>query len=63
MKTIEITVAEDGSVKVETKGFTGASCRHGSAFVEKALGKAVNEILTTEFYAREDQHQRNVERG
>ena len=63
MKTIEITVAENGSVRVETKGFTGASCRDGSAFIEKALGKQVNEILATEFYARENQRQRNVERG
>ena len=37
MKTIEITVDEDGRVTVETKGFSGGQCREASRFVEEAL--------------------------
>ena len=51
MRTIEITVAPDGSTRVETKGFAGASCRQASAFVEQALGQRTDEQLTSEFYA------------
>lgn len=51
MQTIEITVAPDGSTRVETKGFAGASCRQASAFVEQALGQRTGEQLTSEFYA------------
>jgi hypothetical protein len=50
MQIIEITVAADGSTRVETKGFAGASCRQASAFVEQALGQRTGEQLTGEFY-------------
>ena len=48
--TIEITVKPDGQTVVETKGFTGASCRDASRFIEQALGKRESEPLTAEFY-------------
>ena len=47
---IEIIVAPDGSSRVETKGFAGGECREASHFVEQALGKQVDETLTSEFY-------------
>jgi len=49
-KQIEIIVAPDGTSRVETKGFAGDECREASRFVEQALGKQVDETLTTEFY-------------
>ena len=49
-RRIEITVAKDGSTKVETKGFFGSACRLASQFIEHALGKATDEQLTSEFY-------------
>ncbi len=50
MKTIEVTVRSDGSVRVETQGFQGESCRQASRFLEEALGKTTSENLTAEFY-------------
>ena len=50
MKTIEITIALDGRTRVETKGFTGESCRDASRFIEEALGRRVEERLTTDFH-------------
>lgn len=62
MKTIEIVVSPTGETTVKTRGFQGASCRDVSKFVEQALGRAVGERLTAEFYqaepARESHQQR-----
>jgi hypothetical protein len=54
VKTIEIIVAKDGHVVVETKGFAGGSCREASRFVEDALGARSSERLTAEFYQRQE---------
>lgn len=51
MKSIEITIASDGSSKVETVGFSGDHCRQASRFIEQTLGKPVRERLKPEFYA------------
>ena len=50
MRTIEVTVDPRGETKVETKGFTGASCRDAGRFVEEALGRPTSERLTAAFY-------------
>ena len=50
MQTIEIVVSPTGETRVETKGFTGSSCRDASSFVEDALGRRTSEQLTAEFY-------------
>lgn len=49
-KTITIIVSPKGESKVQTRGFTGASCRDASKFIEDALGKRASEELTPEFY-------------
>jgi len=49
-KTIEIIVSPTGETRVETKGFTGSSCRDASRFIEQALGKSTGEKLTAEFH-------------
>ncbi len=48
--TIEIIVSPTGETTVQTKGFTGSSCRDASKFIEQALGKQTGERLTAEFY-------------
>jgi hypothetical protein len=62
MKTIEIIVTREGKTSVQTKGFSGASCREASRFIEQALGKVAEDKLTAEFYqtesVRESQQQR-----
>jgi hypothetical protein len=50
MRTIEIIVSPTGETTVETKGYTGASCRDGSRFLEEALGTKTGEKLTPEFH-------------
>ena len=50
MKTIEITVSPRGETKIETRGFTGHSCREASKFLEQALGTRTAESLTPEFH-------------
>jgi hypothetical protein len=55
MRTIEITVTADGKTTVQTRGFTGSSCRDASKFLEDALGQRQNEQRTAEF------HQQSVE--
>jgi hypothetical protein len=50
VKTIEITVDPQGRTRVETRGFTGGSCREASRFVEEALGQRTAEQVTAAFY-------------
>ncbi len=50
MRTIEITVDPKGATTVQTRGFTGGSCKDASRFVEDALGRRAAETLTPEFY-------------
>ena len=50
MKSIEITISPTGETKVETKGFTGGSCRDASKLIELALGESSAEQMTGEFY-------------
>ena len=50
MRTIEILVTPTGESTVQTQGFTGASCRDASQFIEQALGQRTGEKLTAEFH-------------
>jgi hypothetical protein len=56
-QTIEIIVNTKGEVTVQTKGFTGSSCREASRFIEQALGQRTSEQLTGEFYAAQSEKQ------
>jgi hypothetical protein len=60
--TIEIIVTAKGETTVTTAGFTGASCRDASKFIEQALGQRTGEQLTAEFHQTADvqQEQRQV---
>ena len=49
-QTIEIIVSAAGETTVQTKGFTGSSCREASKFIEQALGDKTRETLTAEFH-------------
>ena len=50
MKRIDIIVQPDGTSRVETHGFQGASCREASRFLEQALGQVFHERPTAEFH-------------
>ena len=56
-RTIEIIVSAKGETTVQTKGFSGTSCRDASRAMEEALGQRIGEQLTAEFHqAVEPQH-------
>lgn len=55
MKIIEIIIKPDGQSTVQTKGFSGESCREASKLIEQALGKRESEELTAEFYQSQQQ--------
>ena len=50
MKQIIITIDPTGGTKIETKGYTGPSCKAGSRWLEEALGQRVKETLTPDFH-------------
>jgi hypothetical protein len=58
-KTIEIIVSPTGQTRLETKGFSGTSCRDASRAFEAALGISQGEQLTAEFHqvSHTDQNQ------
>lgn len=49
---IEIIVSPTGETRLETKGFTGASCKDASRSLEQALGAVKTERLTAEYHAQ-----------
>lgn len=53
MKTIEIIIGPKGEVQLETRGFAGGTCRDAAKALVGALGQAVSEQLTAEFYRNE----------
>jgi hypothetical protein len=61
-KTIEIIVDAKGEVIVQTKGFTGSSCRDASRIIEQALGEPTAEKLTAEFYEQTQTHEQAKQR-
>jgi hypothetical protein len=58
-KVIEIMVSPTGETQVQTKGFSGHTCRDATRFLEQALGTKKNEKLTEEFYRTNTQQQMN----
>jgi hypothetical protein len=57
MKTIEITVSPQGETSIQTKGFEGSDCREATKTLEAALGRSVQETLTSEFYSHQSHTQ------
>ena len=58
-RMIEVVVSPQGETTVQTRGYAGRDCVLASRFLEDALGVAVTERKTGEFYATEpvEQHQ------
>ena len=48
--TIEIIIDPQGHVRLETKGFSGTSCREASKSLEQALGLIESDQPTPELY-------------
>jgi len=56
-RIIEVTVSPRGEATVQTKGYAGGDCLAASGFLERALGLAVADRKTAEFYRAQDAHQ------
>lgn len=52
MMVIEIIVNPAGQTTVQTKGFSGATCRDASRALENALGLVEQDRPTAEMYER-----------
>jgi hypothetical protein len=50
MRIIEIIVSPKGETTVQTKGYSGSDCLAASKFVELALGTALADRKTSEYY-------------
>ena len=50
MKTIEIIVQKDGSLKIDALGFSGPDCEKATRFLEEALGKQTGKQKKPEHY-------------
>ncbi len=55
MKQIVIDIADDGEVKIETRGFSGRQCVEESQFLKDLLGKETARQLTPAYYQRQGQ--------
>ena len=60
---IEITISPSGEVSIQTRGYSGSSCRQASQFLEKALGQVARDRATAEMYQSQPTRQRNKARG
>jgi hypothetical protein len=49
-RLIEVTVSPTGETSIQTKGYSGGECLQASKFLEQALGAAVADQKTSEFY-------------
>ena len=49
-KRIEITVNPQGATSIKTSGFSGGACKDATRDLERALGVASKETLTSEYH-------------
>jgi hypothetical protein len=61
MPELILTFKFDGTVKKETKDFTGSDCIRKTKFIDEALGKVTKRTLKSEYYDSE-QTETNTER-
>jgi hypothetical protein len=53
MKQIIIDIANDGEVKIETRGYSGKACVAESQFLKDVLGAETARQLTPAYYQRQ----------
>ena len=49
-RVIEVVVSPQGGTTVQTKGYVGGDCLQASKFLEQALGIAIADRKTAEFF-------------
>ncbi len=50
MKTIEVIVHTDGSIKIDAVGFSGPDCEKATRFLEDALGRPTGKTKKPEYH-------------
>jgi hypothetical protein len=50
VKTIKITIDQDGQAQIETTGFKGSTCALATREIQKALGTVTTDTKKPEFY-------------
>lgn len=50
MKTINVVIAPDGSIRIDAVGFKGADCEKATKFLEDALGVTADRKRKPEFH-------------
>jgi hypothetical protein len=58
VKTIEVIVHTDGTLKIDAVGFSGPDCEKATAFLEKALGRTTGKSMKPEHYRQVKRQQR-----
>ena len=58
MKTIEVIVQTDGTLRIDAVGFSGPDCEKATRFLEEALGKTTGRTRKPEHYRQVQQQQR-----
>lgn len=56
-ETIHVEIDKDGSVVIETKGYSGAECEKATAELEKQLGKRTANARTADYHKPGKQRQ------
>ena len=58
MKQIIVDIAEDGEIKISTKGFSGSACIEESQFLKDLLGHETSAQLVAAYYATTDEQEK-----
>jgi hypothetical protein len=56
-RIIEVVVSPQGETTIQTKGYASGACLQASKFLEQALGVAVTDQKTAEFFQTSEQQQ------
>jgi hypothetical protein len=61
-REFEITIAADGSVEVQVRGFKGKRCLDAMKIFQEVVGEVRAQSLTQDYYAPEEDVRINIER-
>ncbi len=61
-REFEITIAPDGSVEVQVKGYKGKRCLEAMKIFQDVVGEMRSQSLTQEYYAPDEDVRINIER-
>ena len=58
MKQIIVDIANDGEIKISTKGFAGKTCLEESQFLKDLLGHETSVQLVGAYYATTEENEK-----